>query len=119
MDKLVLKGLKFRANHGYFEHERIEGNDFEVDLTFKLSLEEAGRNDNLKHTIDYSVAQGIVASVLHGESVRLIETLVLRIGNKIEKEIPQAEEFSVTVRKLSPPMEGDAEYSEVTMKWPR
>lgn len=118
MDKLVLKGLKFRANHGYFESERIEGNDFEVDLVFKLFLEKAGKTDDLKYTVDYSAAQQIVASVMHGESVNLIETLALRIGNKIEQEIPQADGFSVTVRKLNPPMDGGAEYSEVTLKWP-
>ena len=119
MDKLVLKGLKFRANHGFFESERIEGNDFEVDLVFKLFLDKAGKEDDLKLTIDYSAAQKIVASVMHGGSVNLIETLALRIGNKIQKEIPHSDEFSVSVRKLNPPMEAGADYSEVTLKWPR
>ena len=118
MDKLVLKGLKFRANHGYFENERVEGNDFEVDLIFKLFLKSAGEHDDLSKTIDYYEAQKIVASVMNGEPVKLIETLVLRIGNKLDKELANVDGFSVTVRKLNPPMEGAAEYSEVTMKWP-
>ncbi len=119
MDKLVLKSLKFRGYHGFYEQERIDGNDFEVDLIFHLSLEEAGRADDLEKTIDYSIAQKIVAEVMEGESKKLIEYLVYQIGERLAKEVEKADAFDVIVRKLNPPMPGTCEYSEVTMSWPR
>ncbi len=119
MDKLVLKGLKFRGLHGFFEDERINGNDFEVDLTFVTSLEEAARTDDLSETIDYSKAHEIVGSVMNGESKKLIETLTFLIGQKLYSYFPMVDTLEVKVRKLNPPISGEAEHSEVTMSWPR
>jgi dihydroneopterin aldolase len=119
MDRLVLKGLKFRGMHGYFEDERIHGNDFEVDIIFIASLEESAKKDDLSNTIDYSKAQEIVASVMGGESKKLIETLTFLIGQKLYSYFPDVDSIEVKVKKLNLPMPGDAEYSEVTMSWPR
>ncbi len=119
MDKLVLKGLKFHGQHGYFEHERIEGNDFEVDVIFQSRFEEAGKTDDLANTIDYSKAQEIIASVMQGESKKLIETLTFLIGQKLYSYFADVERIEVSVRKLNPPMPGQTEYSEITMSWPR
>ena len=119
MDKLVLKGLKFRGQHGYFKHERIEGNDSEVDVIFQSSFDEAGKTDDLANTIDYSKAQEIIASVMQGESKKLIETLTFQIGQKLYSYFADVERIEVSVRKLNPPMPGETEYSEITMSWPR
>lgn len=119
MDKLVLKGLKFRGLHGFFEKERVEANDFEVDVTFVTSLEESAKTDDLNKTIDYSRAQEIIASVIQGDSKKLIETLTFLIGQKLYSFFPEVESLEVKVRKLNPPMPGETEYSEVTMSWPR
>lgn len=118
MDKLVLKGLRFHGLHGVYEEEKIIGNTFEVDLTFSLSLQEAAENDDLKHTIDYAKARTIVANIMENNSLNLIETLCLKIGSQLFKEL-QAQEIEVKVRKMNPPMDGETEFSEVTMQWPR
>lgn len=119
MDKLVLKNLKFRGLHGYFEEERVNGNDFEVDLTFHTSLQESALSDDLTKTIDYSVVQQIVASIMLGESVKLIETLAYRIGSALIARYSKILSLEVSIRKMNPPMNGETEYAEVTMKWPR
>lgn len=119
MDELVLKGLRYHANHGYFDHERVDGNDFEVDLRFSLYLDPSARKDDLDLTIDYSKAQQLVSEVMHGESVKLIETIAFKIGELLEKNFKNVDHFQVTVRKLNPPMQAESLFSEVTMKWPR
>ena len=119
MDTLVLKGLKFRGLHGFYEHERVEGNDFEVDITFKLSLQKAGETDDLTATIDYQKAYEIVESVMLGPSVKLIEHLAFKMGDRLFKEL-SCNEVLVTLRKISPPIENaQLEYSEVSFSWPR
>lgn len=118
MDKLVLKGLKFHGRHGVYDQEKIIGNAFEVDLEFTLSLQKAGETDNLKHTIDYAKAYSAVAEILQSNSVNLIETLALKIGNQLYSEF-EIESLNVKVRKMNPPMNGETDYSEVTMQWPR
>ncbi|MGK7370999.1 MAG: dihydroneopterin aldolase [Candidatus Halalkalibacterium sp. M3_1C_030] len=119
MDKLTLKGLRFRAKHGYYEEERREGNDFEVDLIFHADLSEAGRSDNLEKTIDYQKAENIVKGIMLGSSVKLIETLTVRIGDALFEAFEQVNKLEVNVRKLNPPLSTDTQYSEVHMTWRR
>lgn len=119
MDKLVLKGLKYRGLHGYFKEERVTGNDFEVDLAFFFSLQKAGSSDDLSKTIDYSIAQEIVSNILTGESQHLIERLTYLIGEKLFEIFPDATKIEVSVRKMNPPLSIDSDYSEITMSWPR
>lgn len=118
MDKLVLKGLRFHGLHGLFEQEKIDGNIFEVDLEFSLSLQKAGETDSIEHTIDYAQARSVVAAIIEGDSLNLIETICYKIGEQLYKEF-EIGALTVSVRKMNPPMGGETKYSEVTMEWPR
>lgn len=119
MDTLRLNGLKFRGLHGVFEEERISGNDFEIDIIIQASLQEAAISDDLEKTIDYQRVFGAVKSVMEGPSKQLIEHLAFLIGERIVELTSANTKFSVTVKKLSPPLPGIIQSSEVTLSWPR
>lgn len=119
MDILTLKGLRFNAKHGYYEHERLEGNQFEVDLVFSLDLSAAAKSDDLDQTLDYQAAEAVVRDIMHGSPVKLIETLTYRIGNRLFETFPAVEKLEVRVRKKDPPLETPTDYSEVMMTWQR
>jgi dihydroneopterin aldolase len=118
MDKLTIKGLRFHGKHGVYEEEKIVGNEFEVDITFSRSFQKAGETDQLEDTIDYEKARNIVAEVMDEDSKNLIESLAFKIGSKLYIEF-ELEGLEVKVRKLNPPIEGEVDYSEVMMSWPR
>lgn len=119
MDILTLKSLQYQGRHGYYEQEQTEGNTFEVDLVFGLNLSAAASTDDLNNTIDYQTAEGIVKKIMHGPSVKLIETLAQRIGKKLFDSFPEARKLEIRVRKMNPPLETKTQYSEVTMTWHR
>lgn len=119
MDTIILNSLQYQGKHGYYEQERAEGNDFEVDLIFGLDLSAAAAADDLDATLDYQAAEHIVKKIMHGPSVRLIETLTQRIGEKLFDTFPAAQKLEVRVRKMNPPLETETRYSEVTMTWQR
>lgn len=119
METLTLKGLSFRAYHGYHEWERQEGNDFEVDLTFTASLRKAGESDQLNDTIDYQQVTQTVAGVMNGPPVKLIETLAKRIGDTLFDTFSQVHKLEVAVRKLHPPLDVETDHSEIRMSWQR
>lgn len=118
MDTLTIKGMKFRAFHGVHEHEKKEGNDFEVDVIFHSDLSSAAKSDQLSDAIDYAKVHEITSEIMAGKSVDLIEHLCFLIGSNIAKTIPQADQFEVTVRKLNPPLSSQTKYTEVRMTWP-
>lgn len=119
MEILTLKGLHFQAPHGYYKEERKNGNDFEVDLIFSAHLRKAGTTDELANTIDYQQAEEIVRSVMDGPSVKLIETLGKKIGDKLFASFDQVHQLKVKVRKLNPPLQTKTDHSEICMTWQR
>ena len=52
-DRIELRGLTVRGNHGVFDHERRDGQDFVVDITVWADLEAAAKSDDLTDTLDY------------------------------------------------------------------
>lgn len=110
--------MQFHARHGYYDSEKKTGNVFEVDLVFQIHAGPAAENDDLEKTIDYSAARTIVAEIMNGPSLNLIETLCYRIGEKLFHAL-NPDKLSVSVRKLNPPMQEQTKYSEISMQWPR
>ncbi|WP_441001019.1 dihydroneopterin aldolase [Fodinibius sp. SL11] len=119
METLTLKSLRFKGYHGYYEKERQQGNDFEVDIIFSADLRKAGDSDQLDDTIDYQEVLSIVKEVMHGPSQKLIETLAKRIGDQLFGQFSQVQSIEVSVRKLHPPLDIETAYSEITMQWQR
>ena len=119
MDKVTIKSLKYRARHGWYEHEREEGNQFELDLTAWGDFKEAINNDNLDLTFDYEKAQAIAADVFYGKQERQIETLCSRIGEHIFRDFGHIKKLEVALRKLEPKIGTQSAYAEITMVWTR
>ena len=117
MGIITLASIRFHAKHGVLPHEKADGNDFEVDVIAEIDILRAGRSDELAHTLDYGRVALIVGDVMHGDSVNLIERLVTRIGDDLMAEFPAMRVLTVAVRKLNPPIDGQAAYSEVRETW--
>jgi len=120
LDRITIKSLSFHAKHGHNKQERIDGNRFEVDITAYGSFRHvASHDDDLQETFDYAKAERITKDVMFGDSRKLIETLCKEIGDRIFDAFSIAQSLSVSVRKLSPPIETDAAYAEITLEWNR
>lgn len=103
LDRITLTGLRADAFHGVFEHERVNGQLFVIDVVVHLSLAAAGGSDELSKTIHYGeLAEAIVAAV-EREPVDLIETVAERIAALV-LNFPPAQLVQVTVHKPSAPI---------------
>ena len=79
-DQITLTGLRVRAHHGVFEHEREQGQDFVIDVTVAVDLAAAAAGDDLGATVHYGeLAEAVVAAV-ERDPVDLIETLAERVA---------------------------------------
>lgn len=115
-DRIRLTGLRVRGNHGVFEHERRDGQDFVIDVELELDTRAAATSDDLADTVDYGSLAQHIAEVVGGDPVNLLETLAERIAEAclsdarvqtvgIEVHKPQApiplsfEDVSVHIRR--------------------
>lgn len=119
MDTITLKSLAFHGHHGYYESERISGNQFEVDVTARGNFRPSVQLNNLDETFNYELVSDIASSVFSGKEEKLIEALCVKIGDALFERSPHVKLLSVTVRKLNPPISVPAAWAEVTMQWKR
>lgn len=82
-DRIELRGLTVRGRHGVYEHERINGQDFVVDVTVWIDLADAAASDELSDTYDYGILAELVANVVAGPPRNLIETVAAQIADTV------------------------------------
>ena len=102
-DRIELRGLKVRGNHGVFAHERADGQDFVVDITVWIDLVDAAASDDLADTYDYGVLAERAAAVVAGPARNLIETVAGEIADDVMKD-NRVHAAEVTVHKPQAPI---------------
>lgn len=97
--------FEYKAFHGLYENEKIEGNVFEVHLVLGLVTWEGQSIRELKDTVDYAEVYKLVKEIMD-EPVDLLETLGTRIIKELNLKYKQLNEIKVKVTKTNPPIEG-------------
>mgnify|MGYP003462381133 FL=1 len=82
-DRIELRGLTVRGNHGVFDHERRDGQDFVVDITVWIDLAAAAASDDLNDPFDYGVLAKRAADIVAGPARDLIETVAAEIAQDV------------------------------------
>ncbi|SEJ88198.1 dihydroneopterin aldolase [Bhargavaea ginsengi] len=114
MDYIHLHEMQFYGYHGALPEETKIGQRFTVSLSLAVSLEEAGRTDNLDKTVNYAEAYTVVKEIVEGEPVKLIEAVAERIASAILKDFGgKVGGCRVRVIKPDPPIPGHYRAVEV------
>ncbi|MFC7341121.1 dihydroneopterin aldolase [Saccharopolyspora griseoalba] len=114
-DRIALSGLKVRGNHGVFEHEKRDGQDFLVDITLWLDLGEAAAGDDLTKTVHYGELAQQAADVVAGPPRDLIETVAAEIADSIMDD-SRVIATEVTIHKPRAPIPLDFADVAVTIR---
>ncbi|MEE4025154.1 dihydroneopterin aldolase [Gordonia sp. PKS22-38] len=102
-DRIELRGLVVRGNHGVFEHERRDGQDFILDIVLWIDLAQAAASDDLADTVDYGALAQRAHDIVAGPPRNLIEA----VGGEVADDIMDDERIAaceVTVHKPSAPI---------------
>ncbi|AQA26098.1 dihydroneopterin aldolase [Rhodococcus sp. PvR044] len=102
-DRIELRGLRVRGNHGVFEHEKRDGQDFVVDVTVWMDLAPAAASDDLADTMHYGELAETAAAIVAGPSRDLIETVAGEIADAVLTD-DRVNAVEVTVHKPSAPI---------------
>jgi dihydroneopterin aldolase len=102
-DRIELRGLKVRGNHGVFEHEKRDGQDFYVDITVWMDLAPAAASDDLDDTLDYGGLAERAAAIVAGPPRDLIETVAAEIADGVMTD-PRVRSTEVVLHKPSAPI---------------
>lgn len=114
-DRITLSGLKVRGRHGVYGFERLQGQDFVVDVALELDLAPAARSDDLRDTVHYGELAADLAAVVAGEPVNLVETLADRLAQRCLAD-PRVHAVTVTVHKPQAPISHELADVAVTLR---
>jgi len=102
-DRIELTGLRVRGNHGVFDHERRDGQEFIIDLVLWVDSRPAAASDDLNDTVDYGALAQRAHDIVAGEPRNLIETVAAEIADDIAAD-EKVYAVEVTVHKPSAPI---------------
>ncbi len=102
-DRITLTGVRVRAHHGVLEFERVEGQEFVIDVSVAVDLAAAASADDLDRTVHYGELAEAVAAAVERDPVDLIETVAERVA-AVALGYPAVEEVEVTVHKPQAPI---------------
>ena len=100
-DKILLEGIEVPAALGVTAAERRMRRPVRLDIEVGRDLREAGRSDQIRHTLHYQHIFDVVAEVAGNREHKLVEALGERIAQAVLSTF-DAEWVSVTVRKSKP-----------------
>ncbi|MFN0049586.1 MAG: dihydroneopterin aldolase [Cytophagales bacterium] len=113
--EINLEGLEFFAYHGFYSEERKIGNKYGVDICITANVGDSAANDDLTKTIDYETMYRIVKEVV-AMPTKLLETISLRIIERVFLEFGDVLAVKVSVAKFNPPVGGICQKAKVTME---
>jgi len=102
MITIELTKLVFNARHGYYEEEKVLGGTFEVNAVIHHSTAEMPVV-HINDTIDYTRVYDIIRQRME-KPAALLETLASGIAQEILTKFSQANEVSINIKKINPPI---------------
>jgi dihydroneopterin aldolase len=112
-DQIIITGIRGFGHHGVFEHERLVGQDFSVDVRLRVSTTTAAGSDDLADTVDYGQVAAAVHALIVGDPVDLVETLAERIAEAC-LAFPGVKRVRVSVHKPHAPI--DVPFDDVELR---
>ncbi len=110
--------MVFEGRHGYFDHEQLTPQPFEVDVELRLDLQRAGLDDDLEKTVDYGRVFDATRQIVESTTFRLLEALAEAISHEILADFPPVDEVGVRIRKPRVELDGRLDYAGVEI-WRR
>jgi dihydroneopterin aldolase len=107
--------MRFQGRHGYYDHELLSTQPFEVDVELVINLQPAGVDDDLEKSVDYGKVYDAVRQIVESTSYRLLEALAEAISHELLTEFP-INEVAIRVRKPEVKLSGPLDYAGVEIK---
>ncbi len=107
--------MQFQGRHGYYDHEMLTPQAFEVDIELVLNLQPAGVDDDLEKSVDYGKVYQAVRQIVESTSYRLLEALAEAISHELLADF-DVNEVTVRLRKPQVQLGGPLDYAGVEIR---
>lgn len=110
-DKIIIKKLKIFANHGVFDFEKRNGQEFVFSCEIFTDLQRCAFTDDLQDTVNYAAVCELIKNVATANCFDLLETLSEKICIEIFSQYSAVNAVKLAVIKTHAPI--DIEHESV------
>ncbi|MFM7332762.1 MAG: dihydroneopterin aldolase [Brachymonas sp.] len=97
---LQLKGLRFDANLGILESEKIKPQPIQVDAELNLGTQRLNpQDDEIHHVLDYRKVRQIIIDECTERHINLLESLIGKVASRL-MQLPGVVGVRVKIAKL-------------------
>ncbi|MCB9229310.1 MAG: dihydroneopterin aldolase [Deltaproteobacteria bacterium] len=97
--EIHISGFPVFMKLGYFSKERLSGQEVLVSLSAEIIEFSPSETEDLSASVDYGRLISLTEAVLKDQEVRMIETAVFRLGQRMINEFPRISRLFVKVEK--------------------
>lgn len=115
LDKIIVKGIKVFAYHGVNPEEKVDGQNFILDIVAYMPLSKAAETDNLDDTVSCARIFKMAVKVATENRYDLIETLAESVAQSILRAFEPISAVNVCVKKPEAPITA-AEFDYVAVE---
>lgn len=112
-DKIIVKGLKIYAYHGVNPEEKVDGQNFILDITSKVDLSKPCESDNVDDTVSYAKIIKEATRIFLSEKNDLLERAAKRVAEGLLERFEKIQEVNIVLKKPEAPIKADFEYVAV------
>ena len=116
MDKILIKDLRLYAYHGVNPEEKIEGQNFLINMECEADLSLPCMSDNVDDTVSYAKIIKTVRRVAQCEKNDLLERVAQRVADELFSEFDKIMALNITLKKPEAPIKADFDYVAVTIE---
>ena len=104
MDQITISGLKIFCNHGVYESEIENGQNFYVDAVLGLDTYAPGVADDLEKSVNYAELCHDIDWFMKDNRYNLIEAVAENLSAHILNDYPLIRELTITIHKPEAPI---------------
>jgi 7,8-dihydroneopterin aldolase/epimerase/oxygenase len=108
-----LHKLLFYSFHGIYEEEKVIGNEFEINAD--IEVDTSKQITTIRQTVNYVTAYNIIKERMQ-QPTPLLETVAQELTNSIRQIDERIKSVSISIKKLSLPIENFQGIVGVTYK---
>lgn len=116
MKEIIIKNLKIFAYHGVRLEEKVNGQNFLIDLTYNIDENSDDNSDKIENTVSYSDVIRAVKKSMTIKSFNLIETAAENICKILFENFIKIKKIQIVLKKPEAPVNADFEYVGVKIE---
>jgi dihydroneopterin aldolase len=116
MDKILIRNLKIFAYHGVNPEEKVQGQNFILDIDAFVDISVPCKTDNVDDTVSYAEIIEETVRIFTSRKDDLVERAAERVSEGLFEKFEKIQALRILLKKPDAPIDADFEYVGVEIE---